>query len=101
LNKHKKWNAGQGNTFPNPNIPVSDVTVVISPKTAKTNVNSNSQFSAQVSNSADVSATFSVDNGRITQSGLFTAPTTAGSSIVTVTSKADTSKFDTAVVSYT
>jgi hypothetical protein len=79
----------------NPNI-----AVVISPKTV--DVSTTQQFTASVTGTTNLAVTWSVAggnaNGTITSTGLYTAPSTAGTYQVTATSVADPTKSDTATV---
>lgn len=84
----------------------SGVTVTINPSSATVTSGGTQQFSDTVSGTSNTNVTWSVDGvsggsataGTISASGLYTAPNTAGSHTVTVTSAADTSKSATAQV---
>src|SRR5262249_6555192 len=77
---------------PPPSQPsVSSVT--ISPNSATATTNGTLQFSAGVSGSAtDKSVKWTAALGQISTSGLYTAPSSAGTDTVTATSDADSSK---------
>ena len=85
------------------------VSVAIDPNTATLAPGATQQFSATVLNTANTAVTWSVDGfingnttvGTITNSGLYTAPATAGTHNVVATSVADSSKSDTAIVTVT
>lgn len=85
------------------------VSVSISPTSATLAPNATQQFTATVSGSSNTSLTWSVDgvlggssaSGNISTSGLYTAPSTAGSHTVTATSVADSSKSADATVNVT
>lgn len=76
------------------------VTVTISPTTATVAQGASKTFKATVTGSSNTGVTWSVSSGggSITTAGVYTAPATAGTYIVTVTSKADTTKKATATV---
>ena len=79
--------------------PTPTITVALSPTSANIAAGAATQFAAKVTGSANTSVTWSVDGvgggnsstGTITSSGLYTAPSIAGSHTVTATSVADTS----------
>jgi Zn-dependent metalloprotease len=71
------------------------VTVTISPATATVNTGGTQQFSASVSGTTNTAVTWSVvesGGGSVSSTGLYTAPSTAGTYHVKVTSAADTTK---------
>jgi hypothetical protein len=73
--------------------------VSVSPTSAKTTTGGTLQFSASVQGSAsDKSVSWQAANGSITSSGLYTAPSNAGSDTITATSNADSTKSATAQV---
>jgi uncharacterized protein YjdB len=74
------------------------VSVTISPTTATMYTNRTKQFAATVTGTANTAVTWSADGGSISDSGLFTSPSAAGTYTVTVTSQADPSKFASATV---
>ena len=84
-------------------------TVTVSPGSATLAGGGTQQFSATVLNNADTSVTWSVDGvaggnataGTVDASGLYTAPSAAGSHTVTATSVADSAKSGTASVTVT
>ena len=87
-------NAGLGNS--------SAVSVSISPTSASITTGSTQQFTETVTGSSNTSVTWSVTGGgSVSSSGLFTAPSTAGSCTVKATSVADTTKSASAVVTVT
>jgi len=81
--------------------------VIVSPATATVGTGGNQQFTATVSGENNTNVTWSVDGvnggnnnvGTISSSGLYTAPSSAGTHTVTATSVADTSKSASAAVS--
>jgi PQQ-like domain len=76
------------------------VTVLISPMSATLTAGTTQQFAATVQGTSNTAVTWSVDNvsggnsdsGTVNASGLYTAPSQAGSHTVTATSVADTTK---------
>jgi hypothetical protein len=76
----------------------STTSVSISPKSASVRVGGQLQFSAKVNGTASADVEWSADVGSVDGNGLFTAPATAGTAHVTVTSRADSSQSATAVV---
>jgi Putative Ig domain len=78
----------------------TNVTISVAPTSVSINSGATAQFDATVSNSSNTAATWTVSQGTISSSGLFTAPTvTANTSVVvTATSVADSTKSATAVV---
>ena len=86
------------NCNPTPPPPPLAVTISVAPTTASVQVLGTQQFAATVSAGL---ATWSTTCGTVDQSGLFTAPGTAGSCTVTATAQADTTKTASAVVTVT
>lgn len=86
--------------------PPPNVTVMISPTNVTMAVSTTEQFTATVTGTTNTAVTWSVDGvnggnssvGTINTSGVYTAPTTAGSHGLTATSVADTSKSASATV---
>jgi hypothetical protein len=83
--------------------PTSSVTsVTISPPSTSATTGSSVQFSAAVQGTAtDKSVAWKASSGSITASGVFTAPGSAGTAIVTATSNADPTKSASAGVTVT
>ena len=83
-----------------PAPPPQVVSVAVSPKTVNLTVGDTQVFTAAVSGTANAGVTWSVNTGggTISSAGVYTAPETAGTYTVTVTSVADTTKSDTATV---
>ena len=85
---------------PTPNPTVTSVTV--SPASTSATGGSTLQFTASVQGTAsDKSVTWKAALGSITASGLYTAPSKAGTDTVTATSDADSSKSGSATISVT
>ncbi|GLH72921.1 hypothetical protein GETHLI_14230 [Geothrix limicola] len=81
--------------------PAAGVAVAISPTTVSLNTGATQQFTASVTGSTNTAVTWSVveaGGGSVSTSGLYTAPTTAGTYHVKATSQADTTKSATATV---
>jgi hypothetical protein len=77
-----------------------EVAIVIAPRSAAIGSGASVQFGAAVSGSVDTAVIWSApDCGSVTQTGLFTAPATAATCSVLVTSRADATKSDRASVS--
>ena len=77
----------------------SQITISVSPITASLQSGGQQQFTAYLSNTSNTAVTWSTSGGTITTSGLFTAPTTAGTYTVTAVSVADATKTASATVS--
>ena len=77
--------------------------VVVGPAAWTLNVNTQNQFTATVSGTGTYSSsvTWSAQRGTVTSNGLYMAPATGGSDVVTATSVQDTSKLATASVAVT
>jgi hypothetical protein len=85
---------------PTPNPTITSVTV--SPASTSTTEGTTLQFSASVQGTAsDKIVTWKAALGSITASGLYTAPSKAGTDTVTATSDADSSKSGSATISVT
>lgn len=83
-------------------IVVVGITIVITPSTATINVGQTQQFTAVVSGTADLGVVWSVVElagaGTIDTTGLYTAPTVAGTYHVRATSHADSSRYAQATI---
>ncbi len=81
------------------------VAITVSPKTVSLSTSGAQQFIATVTGSANMAATWSVQEGAaggaVTAAGAYTAPATAGTYHVIATSQADATKKDTATVTVT
>ncbi len=76
-----------------------EITVSISPRATTINANGQQQFTASVGNAGNKTVLWWVDGGgTVTDTGLFTAPATAGTSLVTAISQADPRHTSTATV---
>ena len=78
--------------------PVS-VAVAVLPSSSALALGKSQQFSANVSGTSDTAVTWKASGGNISSGGMYTAPMSAGSFVVTATSMADTSKSASAAVS--
>jgi hypothetical protein len=78
----------------------SSVAITISPTSASLTTGGTQQFTATVTGSSNTNVTWSVTGGKIS-SGLYTAPSTAGTYTVTATAVADTTKSASATVTVT
>ena len=74
------------------------VSVTISPTSASMLTGGTQQFSATVSGSNNTAVTWSATGGTVSASGLFTAPSTAGTYTITATSTANTPSSDSSTV---
>src|SRR3954452_4316867 len=81
--------------------PNAGVVVNVTPSSANVAPSAQVQFSATVTGNSNTKVTWKAVSGSITQSGLYTAPSKAGSDTLTATSQADTTKSDTSVVTIT
>jgi hypothetical protein len=77
----------------------STISVGISPSSTTTTTNGTAQFAATVSGTTNTAVTWSATAGTISSTGLYTAPSTAGTSTVKATSAADPTKSASASVS--
>jgi hypothetical protein len=92
--------AGMQNNATPPEQHNQTVTISVSPTSATLTVSKGQQFTATVGGTSDTSVTWAVDGtaggnatvGVISNAGLYTAPASAGSHTVSVTSVADTTK---------
>ncbi len=89
---------GTGTAPPNPSS--SSIAVAVTPLSAIVSSSGTQQFAATVSNSSNTAVNWSVSAGKISSSGMFTAPTVTQATTVnlTVTSVADSSKSASAVI---
>jgi hypothetical protein len=80
--------------------PITISSVSVTPATLALNANATNQFAATVTGTGSYSSTvsWSAQKGNITSAGLYTAPATGGSDVVTATSTQDTSKSASATV---
>ena len=84
----------------------TSVSISVSPSTVTVSTSATTQFTATVTGSSNTAVTWSVDGvsggnssvGTISASGLYTAPSQAGTHTITATSVADTTKSATAAV---
>jgi purple acid phosphatase-like protein len=90
-----------GGKLANTTTTPATISVTLSPHTVPLQVNAQVQFTATVTASANTAVTWSASGGTITTSGMYTAPTTAGTFTVSVTSQADPTKSDKATVTVT
>src|SRR3954447_21754387 len=67
----------------------SSVVVTVQPPTASVPAGGTQQFTATVTGAADTSVTWNASAGKISASGLYTAPQSAGGYVVLATSNAD------------
>ena len=77
------------------------VTVSVSPSSTNLATDATQQFTATVTGTTNTAVTWSASCGTVTASGLYTAPTAAGSCTVTATSQADSTKSASATVTVT
>jgi hypothetical protein len=76
----------------------STVSVSVSPTSASLQIGQQEQFAATVIGSTNTAVTWTASGGTVTSSGLYTAPSSAGTYTVTATSAADSTKSASAVV---
>jgi hypothetical protein len=76
----------------------SQITISVSPVTASLQSGGQQQFVAYLSMTGNTAVTWSASGGTISTSGLFTAPTTAGTYTVTAVSVADATKTASATI---
>jgi hypothetical protein len=74
------------------------VSISVSPTTTSLQTGGQQQFSAAVSGTTNTAVTWKASGGTVTNGGLYTAPSLAGTYTVTATSAADSSKSASAVV---
>lgn len=79
----------------------SSVGVTVSPTSATVNSGATEQFQASVTGTSDTAVTWTVSSGKVSSSGLFTAPTVTSNTnvVLTVTSVADSTKSASASIS--
>jgi uncharacterized protein YjdB len=82
------------------NPPPPTLSVSVSPATATIAVGATQQFTASVSGTTNQVVTWSASAGSIDQTGLFTAPATAGSATITATANQDGKTTGSASVSF-
>jgi len=87
---NQSGNSGSGS---NPTVAVS-----VSPDAASVQVGQTWQFTPTVTGTTNTAVTWSASGGSISNSGLYTAPASAGTFVVTATSVADTTKSASATV---
>jgi hypothetical protein len=76
----------------------SQVSISVSPNTASVSTGAQKQFTASVSGSTNTAVTWQASSGTVSSSGLYTAPSSAGTYSVTATSAADSTKSASATV---
>jgi hypothetical protein len=76
----------------------TQVSISVSPVTTSLQSGGQQQFKASVSGTSNTGVAWSASGGTVTTSGLYTAPSSAGTYAVTATSVADATKFISAVV---
>ena len=79
----------------------SSVSISISPKSASISTNGTQPFTATVAGNSNTSVTWTATGGKVSSSGLYTAPGTAGTYTVTATAAADKTKSASATVTVT
>jgi len=77
------------------------VSVSISPTTPTVQINATQPFTATVTGTSNTAVTWSTSTGTISNTGLFTAPGSAGTATVTATSVASPSQYASTVVTVT
>jgi len=77
----------------------SQISISISPGTASLQTGGQQQFTAYVSGTSNTAVTWSASSGTVTTSGLYVAPSAAGTYTVTAVSAADPTKSTSATVS--
>jgi len=84
-------------------IPVSGISVAVSPSSAAVQVSKTQQFTATVSNTSNTAVTWSMvsGNGAINSSGLYTAPSVPTTATIKAVSQADSTKYGSATVTVT
>ncbi len=84
-------------------VPATITSVVVSPASLTLNASAQNQFTATVTGTGSYSpgVTWSAQKGTITSTGLYTAPTTSGSDVVTATSAQNASRTATANITVT
>ena len=77
------------------------VSIAVLPSSSSLALGTSQQFSANVSGTSNTAVTWKASGGNISSGGMYTAPMSAGSFVVTATSMADTSKSASAAVAVT
>jgi hypothetical protein len=77
----------------------NQVSISVSPGTASLQAGAQQQFTAMISGTSNTAVTWTASGGTITTSGLYTAPTTAGTYTITAVSAANSSTSASATVS--
>jgi Bacterial Ig domain len=77
------------------------ISITVSPTNASLQTGANQQFRASVAGTTDTAVTWSATGGTISSSGLYTAPQSAGTYTLTVTSVADPSKAASSLITVT
>lgn len=93
---------GSSSPLPPPSPPPQPISVVVSPASANVPQGGTQAFSAVVSNASNTAVNWKVQEtggGSVSNTGLYTAPNTAGTFHVVATSQADGTKTATATVS--
>jgi hypothetical protein len=80
-------------------IQPSQISITVSPNSSTLQSGGQQQFSATVSGSSNTAVTWTASGGTVTTTGLYTAPSSAGTYSVTATSVADTTRSATVTVS--
>jgi hypothetical protein len=84
--------------LPTPPPPPTVTKISISPTAVSLQTGAQQQFTALVSGTSNTAVTWSASAGTIATNGLYTAPSAAGTYTISAISKADTSKFASAIV---
>jgi hypothetical protein len=85
-------------TLPTSTPPPTTTKISVSPSAVSLQTGTQQQFTALVSGTSNIAVTWSASAGTIATSGLYTAPSAAGTYTITAISKADTTKFASAIV---
>jgi hypothetical protein len=78
--------------------PVSNIQVSVSPTAASLQTGAQQQFSASVSGTSNTAVTWSASSGSIVASGVYTAPSIAGTYTITAVSNSDSTKSGSALI---
>jgi len=84
-----------------PSAPVAPVSVSLLPTSVSVQAGGTKQFTATVGGTTNTAVTWSATGGTVNSSGLYTAPNTGGTFMVTATSVADITKTASATVNVT
>ncbi|HEX7287863.1 MAG TPA: hypothetical protein VF532_16865 [Candidatus Angelobacter sp.] len=87
--------AKSGTTGTNNSTPVA---VTVSPHSVPLQVSKQQQFTVNVTGTSNTAVSWTASGGAVTSTGMYTAPSTAGTFTVTATSQADNTKSDAATV---